>query len=205
MRSAPRHEGERRADRTVPPPLTRDALRRAAQGYDFDVGEGTYGVPSVFWFGEDARLEIGRYCSIAPDVTIMLGGNHRPDWVTTYPFNRMNPAAAHLTGHPATKGSVRIGHDVWLGHRCRIMSGVTIGNGACVATDAVVSRDVPPYAIVGGVPASVIRLRFASDQIEALQRIAWWHWPSERIDAFLPLLLSPDISAFIEAAQAEWT
>ena len=166
----------------------------------WEIGVGTYGNPTVQSWGENARLVIGRYCSIAEGVTILLGGNHRVDWVTTYPFHVFDPAGEHITGQPASKGDVVIGNDVWLGDSCRIMSGVTVGDGACVAANAVVTRDVAPYSIVGGVPARLIRHRFGLDQIAALLEIRWWDWPPERIREAYDTLMSPDIDAFIQAA-----
>ncbi|WP_283205842.1 CatB-related O-acetyltransferase [Methylobacterium cerastii] len=180
---------------------TRDVFDAAGHAFPYEVGDYTYGVPTVLWWGEDTALTIGRYCSIAAGVSIMLGGNHRTDWVTTFPFGVLDPAAAAHTGHPATNGDVRIGNDVWLGDSCRILSGVTVGDGACVATGALVTRDVPPYAIVGGVPARIIRLRFSPDQIAAMLEIRWWDWPEERIQALYPRMLSPDIDGFIAAAR----
>ncbi|KAB1070028.1 CatB-related O-acetyltransferase [Methylobacterium planeticum] len=181
-------------------PITREAFAAAGFAFRHTIGEYTYGMPEVRWWGEDAGLEIGRYCSIAGNVTIMLGGNHRVDWVTTFPFSVLDPKAAHISGHPATNGGVRIGNDVWLGESCRILSGVTIGDGACIAANALVVDDVPPYAIVGGVPARVIKMRFSPEQISALREIAWWNWSPERIRAAYDELLSSDIDAFIALA-----
>ncbi|WP_082504645.1 CatB-related O-acetyltransferase [Methylobacterium sp. Leaf111] len=182
--------------------VTKDAFKAAAFKFRYVIGDYTYGVPSVMWWGEDAGLSIGRYCSIAGGVSIMLGGNHRTDWITTFPFNVLDPVASAYTGHPATNGDVRIGNDVWLGISCRIMSGVTVGDGACVAAGAVVTRDVPPYAIVGGVPAKVIRMRFTPEQIAALLEIRWWDLPEKQIQELYYLMLSPDVDGFIEAARS---
>jgi len=178
------------------PVLTRSirALRR------YDIGEYTYGFPKVLSWGEGATLRIGKFCSIAEGVVILLGGEHRIDWVTTYPFSVLFPEAGEFRGHPRTKGDVVIGNDVWIGQEATILSGVTIGNGAVIAARSVVSRPVPDYAIVGGNPARVVRYRFPEPQIRALQEIAWWNWPRERIVRYLPLLLSNQIDDFIEAA-----
>src|SRR5438132_10835620 len=95
------------------PTSTREALAR----FGFEIGEFTYGVPTVWWWHEPAKLVIGKFCSFSMNVEIFLGGNHRLDWVTTYPFSRISlwPEAAHLPGHPATRGDVIIGNDVWIG------------------------------------------------------------------------------------------
>jgi acetyltransferase-like isoleucine patch superfamily enzyme len=182
---------------------TREAFAAADHQFRYEVGDYTYGLPEVLWWGEDASLYIGRYCSIARGVSILLGGNHRSDWVTTYPFSVLDAEASNLTGHPASNGDVRIGNDVWLGDSCRVMSGVTIGNGACIAASAVVTRNVPPFAIAGGVPARVIRSRFRPDQVEALQEIRWWDWDPDKIRAHYPLLLSGDVDKFIRVAKPD--
>jgi acetyltransferase-like isoleucine patch superfamily enzyme len=164
----------------------------------FTIGTGTYGCPDVLALGDNG-LRIGRYCSIAKQVSILLNGGHRLDWVTTYPFPAFWPEAAEHTGHVAKKGDVVIGNDVWIGQGATILSGVTIGNGAVVAAGSVVTRDIPAYAITGGNPARVIRFRFPEEQIVALQRIAWWDWPRPKIVQALPLLLATDIAGFIAA------
>jgi len=112
------------------PALTRDAV--APLGYQ--AGDFTYGVPAVWRWGEPATLIIGKFCSLSTEIVIFLGGNHRPDFVTTYPFSSVAnwPEAAMIEGHPATKGDVRIGNDVWIGMGAWIMSGVTIGDGAVI-------------------------------------------------------------------------
>ncbi len=181
--------------------VTPTTERLRAEGR-LDLGEHSYGSPEILWWGEDARLSIGRFTSIADGVTILLGGNHRPDWITTYPFSAFEdwPSAAAIPGHPATKGDVRIGNDVWIGNGALILSGVTIGDGAVIAARAVVARDVPPYAIVGGNPARLIRYRFDPHTIAALLRSAWWTWPPERIEAAMPLLMNSDTTRFLEMA-----
>ncbi|WP_157277721.1 CatB-related O-acetyltransferase [Paenibacillus taiwanensis] len=168
----------------------------------YSIGDFTYGEPDVLSWGEDASLTIGKFCSIASRVTIMLGGEHNVDWVSTYPFNPIFPQAQAYLGHPKTKGNVIIGHDVWLGIDSYILSGVTIGNGAVVSARSLVTKDVPPYAIVGGNPARIIRYRFSDEQIEELEAIAWWNWPLHRIFSALPLLLSNQMDQFIQYAKS---
>ncbi len=168
-------------------------LAHLRQKYGFSVGEATYGRPKLRFPESGARLTIGRYGSIADGVEILLGGNHRTDWVTTYPFPALPalwPEAASSRDHQSTRGDVSIGHDVWLGSQCMILSGVTIGHGAVVAARSVVTRDVPPFAIVGGNPAKLIRMRFDDATMAKLLALEWWHWPRERIVRELPMLMA---------------
>ena len=161
-------------------------------------GRGSYGDPKVLSYGEGAHLQIGQFCSIAEGVTIFLGGEHRPDWVTTYPFNVLRrETAGHVKGHPKTKGDVKIGNDVWIGRDACILSGVTIGDGAVIGARALVAKNIPPYAIVGGNPAKIIRFRFDETTIQKLLAIAWWNWPDEKINSSIDLLLSNEVGNFI--------
>jgi virginiamycin A acetyltransferase len=166
------------------------------------IGAFTYGRPKVRFPESGAQLSIGRYGSIADGVEILLGGNHRTDWATTYPFPALPglwPAAHGMSGHDATRGDVTIGHDVWLGSQAMIMSGVTIGHGAVVAARAVVTRDVPPYAIVAGNAAKVVKMRFDDRTIWRLLAVSWWDWPVEKISRSLNAIRGADIS-LLEAA-----
>lgn len=162
----------------------------------YEVGEWTYGNPTIRSWREGATLKIGRFCSIADGVIILLGGEHRVDWVTTHPVNILF-GVKRVAGLPRTKGDVVIGNDVWIGREALILSGVTIGNGAVIAARSVVTEDVLPYAIVAGNPAKFIRFRFKKSIIADLQKIAWWNWPMSKIEEAWPLLLSSDIEAFI--------
>ena len=166
------------------------------------VGEMTYGNPRFMLWDQSERIEIGKYCSIAEDVTIFGGGEHRTDWVTTYPLRiAFGSPLAHTDGHPATKGPTRIGNDVWIGYRAIVMSGVTVGDGAVIAAGAVVSRDVPAYAITAGNPARVKSLRFAPEIVAELLEVKWWNWPLERVEASADLMSSADIRAFLSHAR----
>ncbi|APR04067.1 CatB-related O-acetyltransferase [Thauera chlorobenzoica] len=170
----------------------------------YAIGRGSYGDLTVRSWKEGTTLTIGAYCSIAAGVKVFLGGEHRADWVTTFPFPAIWPAdAGHITGHPRSRGDVVIGNDVWLGTEAMIMSGVTIGDGAVVGARAVVTRDVPPYAIVAGNPARIVRYRFDPVIIARLLRARWWHWSDDRIRTYLPLLLSDDPTRFLDAAEAD--
>lgn len=166
-------------------------------------GKYTYGNPNVVWKNKDAKLIVGNFCSIAANVNIYLGGNHRTDWVTTYPFGHIHNDKFNNfngVGHPSTKGDVIIGNDVWIGSNVTIMSGVTIGDGAVIANNSHVVKNVEPYALVGGNPAKLIRLRFTKEQIERLLEIKWWHWDDEKINKITPLLCNNNVDEFIKVA-----
>ena len=152
------------------------------------------------------RLTIGRYCSIADRVEILLGGDHRLDWVSTYPFAAMSglwPRAEAPQDYHASRGDVTIGHDVWLGSGCMILSGLTVGHGPVVAAHAVVTRDVPPYAVVAGNPARIVRRRFDEATAAALVEAAWWECPHEAVTRLIPLLQSGRVEELIAAVRAE--
>jgi acetyltransferase-like isoleucine patch superfamily enzyme len=172
------------------PFYTKDHLRGWKGGV---IGDYTYGKPEITYWREDIKLEIGKFCSIGHDVKILMGGNHRPDWVTTYPFPALNsewPEAKDIEGHPATKGDVIIGNDVWICDRVTILSGVTIGDGAVIGGGAVISKDVGPYSIVAGNPAREIRKRFSEETISNLLTLKWWDWPLEKIRCNMKTLCS---------------
>jgi len=181
------------------PFYTKDRLLRPLT----KIGDFTYGLPNIVEYGEGAALEIGKYCSIAENVLILLGGEHRTDWITTYPFPALAEGwrdAATIRGHPRSKGDVVIGNDVWIGTGATILSGVSIGDGAVIGAHAVVAKDVEPYAIAVGNPIKTVRKRFADTQVNALLRIQWWDWPTDRIEQTLQLLCSDRIDEFIVAA-----
>ena len=142
--------------------------------YTFDnskvlVGKGTYGELNVLQFETTCcKLTIGNYCSIAPEVVFMTDGEHSYKSISTYPFatRYFNKSIDTLS-----KGDIIIGDDVWIGYGAIIMSGVNIGQGAVIAARAVVTKDVPPYAIVGGVPANVIKYRFDKNIIDELLKV----------------------------------
>ena len=157
----------------------------------------------VLYGNANASLVIGNFCSIASGCTIYLGGNHRHDWVTTYPFGHIHTHVFNTyngDGHPGTKGDVIIGNDVWIGANVTIMSGVTIGDGAVIANNSHVVRNVEPYTLVGGNPAQLIRPRFQPEQIDKLLAIKWWDWEESKINQFAPLLCNNNIDVFIERA-----
>jgi acetyltransferase-like isoleucine patch superfamily enzyme len=168
------------------------------------IGPHTYGGFHVrLGPGDRARVVIGDYCSIAGGVQFSPGGNHRTDWVSTFPFRiQFGMDGAWRDGHPVPAQDIHVGNDVWIGSEVLIMGGVTIGDGAVIAARAVVTGDVAPYAIVGGIPARLIRRRFSDEQVASLLALRWWTWPEEQVRAHVDLLCAPDIDAFIAAGQA---
>ncbi|WP_155738144.1 CatB-related O-acetyltransferase [Sphingobium yanoikuyae] len=180
------------------------ALRHHSSASRYDIGGYTYGIPNILQ-GGDARLIIGRFTSIGPNVTIGLG-YHRTDSVSTYPFATIHqmsgdwPAANGLADH-THNGDISIGSDVWIGANAYIGSGVTIGHGAVIGASAVVTKDVPAYAIMGGNTARILRYRFGKDQIAALLDIKWWDWPIAIISANLPHICNENVDDFIRFAR----
>lgn len=161
----------------------------------FSIGDWSYGVPNVLgaFRAPNDLLTIGKFCSFADCVTIILFADHNVDWATTYPFSALPDwvaCAGGRVGHPKTKGKVVIGNDVWIGHGATILSGVIIGDGAVVAAQAVVSKDVLPYHIVAGNPAQVVKTRFPTIIIEKLLELKWWDWPEEKIKQKMDFLCS---------------
>jgi len=179
-----------------------DPKRLRARYPQFQIGKGSYGNPTIHSWGEGTRLWIGAYCSIADGVQIFLGGEHRTDWITAYPFSTFWEAAKQIAGHPYSKGDVVIGNDVWIGTEAFILSGVKIGDGAVIGARTVVTKDVPPYAIVAGNPARVVKMRFDDETVARLLAIQWWTWDNTRIEKALPLLLNSDMEAFLLSAES---
>lgn len=144
------------------------------------------------------RLVIGKFVQIARgSYFITSSANHPMAGFTTYPFRIFKPETFGYKDLPI-KDTV-VDHDVWIGQNAAIMPGVHIGSGAIVAAASVVTRDVAPYAVVGGNPASVIRMRYSNDVIDELLGLAWWDWPLDRIEANLPALSSSDMAALRRA------
>jgi chloramphenicol O-acetyltransferase type B len=166
----------------------------------YTIGRGSYGEPEILDWDDGTSLHIGNFCSISADVKIFLGGDHRPDWVTMFPFPAFWTDIPSDTACRRTKGNVIIEHDVWIGRSATILSGVTLGTGCVIGANAVVSKDIPPYAIAVGNPAKIVRKRFSDDVIARLLETRWWEWPDEMLRKAMPLLLSSDLEGFLEFA-----
>jgi acetyltransferase-like isoleucine patch superfamily enzyme len=165
------------------------------------LGKGSYTGNPIFVRFEDANVTIGKYCSIALNLTLYMSGNHRHEWITTYPFStrgdRFNPCCKELNekfgGHHRPAKEIHIGNDVWIGDDVTIMSGVVIGDGSCIGANSVVRSHIPSYSIVIGDPAVVIRWRFDPMQRSLLYEMCWWNWKYDKIVEAMPFLLSSDV------------
>mgnify|MGYP003047728288 FL=1 len=144
------------------------------------------------------RLIIGKFCSIACGSKFLFNSaNHTLKSLANYTFplffEEWGLDKKEVASAWDNKGDITIGNDVWIGYEAVIMSGVHIGDGAIIASRAIVTKDVPPYTIVGGTPAKEIRLRFDADTIAQLQKLQWWNWPIEKIRSNLPLIMNGEI------------
>jgi acetyltransferase-like isoleucine patch superfamily enzyme len=169
-------------------------------GVNVFIGKHTYGTQHItllVWSNpKDILVTIGRFCSIAHNLKIFSGGNHRTEWITTYPFGHTKSSrkvmqVEPVVGHPAPVKPIIIGHDVWIGRDVTIMSGVTIGNGAVIAANSHVVNDVPAYAVVWGNPAKIVEMRFSKEKIEYLNKLCWWNWSDEKIKNSIEFLCAP--------------
>jgi virginiamycin A acetyltransferase len=166
----------------------------------YTLGTGSYIVDGIQGRFETSSVHIGNFCSISHGFEVLAGGNHPLNLVSTYPFAR------HFftdlpDPHPPfgySRGDVIIENDVWIGQNVTVMSGVTIHNGSIIGANSVVTRNVPPYAIVAGNPAIVQKYRFGYKTIQRLQKLAWWDWPVMKIREAYDLFHNPDIELFLD-------
>lgn len=171
----------------------------------YKIGRYTCGEPRIenSWCNS-STLTIGSFCSIARGCCIFLGGNHHDEWLSTASlnyflgYNTTRAGRSRFLCPKAPRGPTVIGNDVWIGTQVTLMPNVTIGDGAILACNSHVVKSVEPYSVVGGNPARFIRLRFPQEQINELLKIAWWNWTDEKIKENIPLIMSPDIQAFID-------
>ena len=150
------------------------------------------------------KLIIGSFCSIGSGAIFMMAGNqgHRTDWASTFPFfYQDNANFSEAKDGFRTAGDTVIGNDVWIGSEAMIMAGVTIGDGAVIASRAVVTKNVAPYEIVGSNPAQHIKYRFEPNQIAMLLEMKWWTWQDEQLKGAMSLLCSADIDALYRYCQ----
>lgn len=177
---------------------TRNVQQKSYKEDFIEVGDFTYGIPEVHWWGAlEHKLIIGKFCSIADNVKIILGGEHRIDWASTYPFNSLIPSFTDVKGHPFCKGDITIGNDVWIASGVKILSGVTIGDGCVIGANSLVTSDLEDYSVYGGNPARFIKQRFSSEIIKKFKEMQWWNWPDNYLCVSIPLLQSNQINELI--------
>ncbi len=179
-------------------------LRPLVEHPAVEVGEYTYydHPTRAEHFAEDAvlyafgseRLIIGRFCAIAAGVRFLLpGANHADCGPSTYPFGIFGApwdTTMDLVTSAPSRGDTVVGHDVWLGYEALVLPGVTVGHGSIVAAASVVAADVPPYSVVAGNPARIVRHRFDSADVDRLLRAAWWHWPAQLLTTHARTIMS---------------
>lgn len=155
-------------------------------------------------FSKD-KLIIGKFCALARNLKfIMNGANHQMSGFSTYPFYIFGKGWEKVTPEDNElpfRGDTLVGNDVWIGYESIMMPGVTIGDGAIIAAKSVVVNDVPPYSIVGGNPAKIIKQRFTAETIKTLLEIAWWNWDINKISANLEYITSADIDTLLTIAR----
>jgi acetyltransferase-like isoleucine patch superfamily enzyme len=175
---------------------------KSAYPQDFiHIGDFTYGLPGVkihFWgdqWNNQIPCYIGKFCSFAAGVQMLLGGEHSTNWLTTYPFHLMDFYDGNAGNFKRNGDGIIIGNDVWIGGDAKIMSGVVIGNGCVVGANTLVTRNkkLPDYTIWAGVPAKQIGKRFDNETAAKLNEIKWWDWSDEDIYNVIPILQTNDI------------
>lgn len=162
---------------------------------------------NILWENPNAKVIIGNFCSIGDNLKVYLGNGsgHDIEFVSTYPFGHINTDVFPnvINSSRNTNGNIIINNDVWIGENVTLMSGITIGNGAVIAANSHVVKNVEAYSVVGGNPAKHIKYRFTKEQIEALLKIEWWNWTTEKINKYTHLLSSYNIDDFIVASKLE--
>lgn len=183
--------------------LCRDQHGKFKEGYryisdklfGFTVGKYSTGYEQ-FWHQTPLIESIGAFCNISAD-NVTIAGNHPISMVSTNTFTYSKKIGFvdqdKSISHIANVRKINIGHDVWIGANVILLPGVTIGHGAIIAAGAVVSKDVAPYAIVGGIPAKLIKYRFKDPIIDGLIKSEWWHWNDEKIKRHIPYMDSPEV------------
>ena len=147
-------------------------------------------------------MKIGKFCSLAEEVVFILGGEHRADWITTYPFNALFDEGAHITGHPSSKGDIVVGNDVWIGYQSCILSGVTIGNGAIIGAKVLLQKTSLHMQLWLVIQQNLFDI-VSQETIDKLENLAWWDWDISVIKGAIPLLLSDKIDEFFTSPENE--
>ena len=181
----------------------KDNLKKEINSNLAEIGKWSYGSPRIFRWDWKSKLIIGNFCSLGPEIDFYIGGNHRYDWITTSPlpasqFESSFKKAQAIKDFNQSNGDIKIGHDVWIGGKTIILSGVKIGTGAVIAAGSVVVNDVEPYSISGGNPNKLIRKRFDDNTIQKLLESNWWNLSDEQIDDLSVYLLSNNFEVFFK-------
>lgn len=152
------------------------------------------------------KLVIGKFCAIAAETRFIMTGDHKLDAISTYPFPIFQQGweTVYDVANLPVKGDIIVGNDVWFGYDSLIKNGVTIGDGAIIAARAVVVKDVPPFSVVAGNPAKVVKLRFDEITIQRLLKIAWWNWDIQKINENLSLICSLDVDGLEKITTQGW-
>jgi acetyltransferase-like isoleucine patch superfamily enzyme len=179
----------------------RDNLKKEIKANLAEIGKWSYGNPTVYRWDWKSKIIIGNFCSLGPDINFYVGADHRSDWVSTSPlpasqFSETFKKANLIKNFSTSKGDIVIGHDVWIGGRSTILSGVKIGTGAIIAAGSIVVNDVMPYTISGGNPNREIKKRFEEEIIKKLLHTEWWLMEDKQIDELSKYLLSSDFENF---------
>lgn len=161
-------------------------------------GEWSYGSPQIKRFATGEALIVGKFCSIADGAVFLLGADHNPNFISTFPFATFFPGAQGQPSHIRIRGDIVVGNDVWIGHGATILGGVRIWDGAIIGAGAVVTKDVDAYSVVAGNPARHIRYRIDPELIPSMVDIAWWDWPPAKINDAVPMLMSNNVREFVE-------
>jgi acetyltransferase-like isoleucine patch superfamily enzyme len=167
------------------------------------VGRHTYGHDAGTFcvFMKGASIAVGAFCSIGPEVRILAGSEHITSRATTFPLNALVfDRSGDNSLDAIDRGTTRIGNDVWIGLGAIVLSGISVGDGAVIGAGALVSKSVPPYAVVAGNPAQLLRYRFDADICRRLLGLQWWEWSDEEIAALRPSFMS-DVAAFLQEAE----
>jgi lipopolysaccharide transport system ATP-binding protein len=179
---------------------SRKLLNNVVELGDYSINRGT-----IIAASEKHKVQIGKFCSIANGVSIILSSAHRADWISTYPFVHLESSfiQVHLKdnikrNNLSSKGNIIIGNDVWIGQNAIIMSGINIGDGAVIGAGSVVTKNVENYEVVAGNPAKHIKYRFKESEVNALKKIKWWNWPIDKIMDNRSMIESSDIKKFID-------
>jgi len=179
----------------------KDNLKDEIKANLVEVGKWSYGRPNIYRWDWKSKIIIGNFCSLGPDINFYVGGDHRADWISTSQlpatqFNETFKKTKSIKNFSKSKGDIVIGHDVWIGGRSTILSGVTIGTGAIIAAGSLVVNDVEPYTISGGNPNRVIKKRFEDSVIKKILDTEWWFLKDTEIDDLSKFLLSSDTENF---------